>query len=104
MGEWSGPWSDGSKEWTPYWMTKLNYRFGDDGQFWMSYDDMLKKFVHLDRTHLFDDHWTVIEQWTSVNVSWATSSLNIKFLVELTKPGPVVFVLSQVCQTTNRLA
>lgn len=35
MGEWTGPWSDGSKEWTPYWLNKLNYRFDDDGVFWM---------------------------------------------------------------------
>jgi hypothetical protein len=97
MGEWSGPWSDGSKEWTAYWITKLEHRFGDDGNFWMSYDDMLHKFDFLDCTRLFSDkRWTVIEQWTTVNVSWATSTVDAKFIVELTRPGPVVFVLSQV--------
>jgi hypothetical protein len=98
MGEWSGPWCDGSKEWTPYWLQKLDYRFGDDGVFWMSFDDMLRNFSNLQRTRLFDKGWTVTQQWTSVNVSWITGYLNTKFLVEIKKPGPVVFVLSQVRQ------
>jgi hypothetical protein len=98
MGEWSGPWSDGSKEWTPYWMQKLDYRFGDDGVFWMSFDDMLRNFSNLHRTRLFGKGWTVTQRWTSVNVSWVTGYLNTKFSVEIKKPGPVVFVLSQVRQ------
>lgn len=27
-GEWTGPWSDGSKEWTASWLAKLEHRFG----------------------------------------------------------------------------
>jgi hypothetical protein len=79
-------------------MQKLNYRFGDDGIFWMSFDDMLRNFSNLQRTRLFDKGWTVTQQWTSVNVSWVTGYLNTKFSVEIKKPGPVVFVLSQVRQ------
>lgn len=96
IGEWNGPWSDGSKEWTPYWMNKLNHRFGDDGEFWMSYDDLRSKFDMLDRTRLFDHEWTVVQQWTSVNVSWVSGYLNTKFLIEIKKAGPTVFVLSQL--------
>jgi hypothetical protein len=36
--EWSGPWSDGSKEWTQEWLpalTALEYTFGNDGEFVM---------------------------------------------------------------------
>jgi len=29
--EWKGAWSDGSAEWTPQWMERLNHKFGDDG-------------------------------------------------------------------------
>lgn len=29
--EWSGPWSDGSEQWTPQWMEKLDHKFGNDG-------------------------------------------------------------------------
>lgn len=96
MGEWNGAWSDGSKEWTPYWMEKLNHRFGDDGLFWMSYDDLRKRFDLLDRTRLFDKEWTVVQKWTSVSVAWVTGYLNTKFVVEIKKKGPTVFVLCQV--------
>ncbi|EEB99978.1 hypothetical protein MPER_00196, partial [Moniliophthora perniciosa FA553] len=37
-GEWTGPWADGSKEWTPEWLEAvpvLGHMFGDDGQFVM---------------------------------------------------------------------
>ena len=96
IGEWTGPWSDGSREWTPYWLTKLGHTFGDDGLFWMSYEEMLKRFDLLDRTLLFDDKWTVVQHWTSVSVAWVTGYLNTKFSVEIKKAGPTVFVLCQV--------
>lgn len=96
MGEWTGPWSDGSREWTPYWMKKLDHKFGDDGLFWMSYDDLLKRFALLDRTRLFNQDWTVVQHWTSVSVAWVTGYLNTKFSVEIKKAGPTVFVLCQL--------
>ena len=36
--EWTGPWSDGSKEWQGEWLEilpELGHVFGDDGQFVM---------------------------------------------------------------------
>jgi hypothetical protein len=96
MGEWTGPWADGSSEWTPYWMKKLDHKFGDDGLFWMSFEDLLKRFDLLDRTRLFNHDWTVVQQWTSVSVAWVTGYLNTKFSVEIKKAGPTVFVLCQV--------
>jgi hypothetical protein len=96
IGEWSGPWSDGSKEWTPYWMKKLNHRFGDDGEFWMSYNDMCHIFPTLHRTRFFGTDWLVVQQWTSVHVSWVSGYLTTKFVVEVKKAGIVVIVLSQV--------
>lgn len=88
--------SDGSKEWTPYWLNKLDHRFGNDGLFWMSYDDLCKRFSMLDRTRLFDNEWTVVQSWASVSVAWVTGYLNTKFVVEINKAGPTVFVLSQL--------
>ncbi|KAJ4312536.1 hypothetical protein N0V94_007393 [Neodidymelliopsis sp. IMI 364377] len=99
MGEWTGPWSDGSQEWTPYWMEKLEHKFGDDGLFWMSYKDLLKRFALLDRTRLFDQNWTVVQTWTSVSVAWVTGYLNTKFSIEVKKKGPTVF---QLCQLDDR--
>ncbi|CAG8595545.1 17785_t:CDS:2, partial [Racocetra fulgida] len=50
----SGAWSDGSKEWTPERMIQLNYRFGDDGTFWMCYDDFLNYWDMIYKCRLFD--------------------------------------------------
>lgn len=96
FGEWDGPWSDGSKEWSPYWMTKLDHRFGDDGVFWMTYSDMLKKFSTIDRTRLFDKEWHVVQAWTSVSVAWMTGFHQTKFRIKVGTAGPVVIVLSQL--------
>ncbi|EOD43606.1 putative calpain family cysteine protease protein [Neofusicoccum parvum UCRNP2] len=95
-GEWNGPWSDGSKEWTPYWLSKLDYKFDDDGMFWMSYEDMLSRFIRLDRTRLFGEDWKVVQQWTNINVSWLTGYINTKFVIEIKKSGLYVFVLSKL--------
>ncbi|KAF9697701.1 hypothetical protein EKO04_004426 [Ascochyta lentis] len=94
--EWTGRWSDGSEEWTPEWMQKLNHKFGDDGVFWISYRDLLRNYQHFDRTRLFGPEWTVSQQWTSVNVPWTVDYLETKFKIHLEKPSPVVIVLSQL--------
>ena len=96
-------------------MKKLSHTFGDDGVFWMSYgmllsplsckhaitdiaiEDVLEVFMFMHRTRLFDEKWTVVQQWTSVNISWLTGYLQTKFLVEIKKSGKVVIVLTQVC-------
>ncbi|KAK4171194.1 putative calpain [Triangularia setosa] len=96
MGEWTGPWSDGSKEWTPYWLTKLDYRFEDDGVFWMTYSDMLHTFTNLYRTRLFDDQWTVAQEWTNLNVAWVSGYLQRKFVIEVKTATTAVFVLQQL--------
>ncbi|KAG6356919.1 hypothetical protein INS49_014794 [Diaporthe citri] len=97
-GEWDGAWSDGSKEWTQYWMEKLKHKFGDDGVFWISFEDMLKRFDLLDRVRLFNgDDWYNSQVWTSVNVPWMATYLDdFKFVVDITQPGVFVFALSQL--------
>ncbi|KAK2614654.1 hypothetical protein N8I77_001460 [Diaporthe amygdali] len=95
-GEWNGRWSDGSEEWTPYWMAKLDHRFKNDGIFWMEYSDMLATFKYIYRTRLFDENWTVIQQWASCSVSWVTGYLRTKFLLDVKKAGMVVIVLAQL--------
>lgn len=95
--EWQGPWSDGSAEWTPEWMARLNHRFGDDGVFWISFSDLLKKFSEFDRTRLFDDPaWKVSQQWVAVDVPWSGEYLSTKFEVEVKQAGRYVIVLSQL--------
>ncbi|TPX13299.1 uncharacterized protein E0L32_006272 [Thyridium curvatum] len=101
-GEWTGPWSDGSKEWTPEWLRKLDHRFGDDGSFWIEYSDLLQKYQAFDRTRLFDTkEWGAAVAWASFPVPWATTTAALgysrtKFRVELRRSGPVVIVLSQL--------
>ncbi|KAK0720544.1 hypothetical protein B0H67DRAFT_552699 [Lasiosphaeris hirsuta] len=94
--EWKGPWSDGSKEWTPEWLQKLEHRFGDDGAFWISYKELLRKYQNFDRTRLFGPDWKITSIWTTLAVPWTLEYHDTKFAFTITKPGPVVIVLSQL--------
>lgn len=93
--EWEGDWSDGSKLWTAEMMTKLKHTFGDDGVFWMSYKDFLKHFPCINRVRLFDDSWTIGQQWTCVDVPWTVDYMDSKFQFTVSERGPVVIVLAQ---------
>lgn len=95
-GEWKGAWSDGSKEWTAEWITKLNHRFGDDGAFWISFEDLLRKYQAFDRTRLFGPEWKVTSLWTTVSVPWTLDYHETQFAFSLSRTGPVVIVLSQL--------
>ncbi|KPM37733.1 hypothetical protein AK830_g8826 [Neonectria ditissima] len=95
-GEWKGPWSDGSKEWTPEWLTKLGHRFGDDGDFWISYNDLLRKYQAFERTRLFGPEWRVSQVWTTLAVPWTLDYHDTHFSFSIAKPGPVVIVLAQL--------
>ena len=94
--EWSGPWSDGSEQWTPEWMNLLEHKFGDDGVFWISYKDLLRKYQFFDRTRLFSPDWSVTQQWTSIDVPWSADYNETMFAFTLTENTPIVIVLSQV--------
>ncbi|KAK4177867.1 putative calpain-1 catalytic subunit [Triangularia setosa] len=95
-GEWRGAWSDGSKEWTPEWLTKLNHKFGDDGSFWMSYKDLLRKYQRFERTRLFGPDWKITSIWTTLDVPWSPQYHHTKFAFTLERSGPVVLVLAQL--------
>ena len=95
-GEWKGPWSDGSKEWTPEWLKKLDHQFGDDGAFWISYSDLLRKYQSFDRTRLFGNDWRVASIWTTLAIPWKYDYHDTHFAFTLARPGEVVLVLSQL--------
>jgi hypothetical protein len=76
-------------------MEKLDHRFRNDGIFWMEYGDMLQTFAYIYRTRLFDEHWTVIQQWASCSVTWVTGYLRTKFILHVKKAGMFVIVMSQ---------
>ncbi|CAG8760522.1 12315_t:CDS:2, partial [Cetraspora pellucida] len=90
--EWTGAWSDGSKEWTPERMIKLNHRFGDDGTFWMCYDDFLDYWDMIDKCRLFDSSWTVYMTWINYNVVPRSKG---KFKICLPEECHLVIVLQQ---------
>lgn len=120
--EWKGAWSDGSskcnpmsltvwtllcilvltwgmriaEEWTAEWLQKLDHKFGDDGSFWISYEDLLRTYQAFDRTRLFSPEWKVASIWTTLDISWTLDYHDTKFAFSLTKSGPVVIVFSQL--------
>ncbi|QSZ29293.1 hypothetical protein DSL72_003806 [Monilinia vaccinii-corymbosi] len=96
-GNWEGPWSDGSKEFTPEAQIELNHKFGNDSVFWISYQDLLRKYQHFDRTRLFMDSpdWRLTQEWISVEVPWR-SEFEQKFMIILKRESPIVLVMSQL--------
>ncbi|KAI9166515.1 Calpain-9 [Paramyrothecium foliicola] len=95
-GVWEGAWSDGSKEWTTEVQEELGHKFGSDSVFWISYEDMIRKYTHFDRTRLFRDRdWRCCQRWIGVDVPWK-AEYHEKFHIKLTTDSPLVLVLSQL--------
>ncbi|KAI0006901.1 cysteine proteinase [Xylariaceae sp. FL0662B] len=95
-GIWEGAWSDGSKEWNNDVKEELGHQFGNDSVFWITYEDMLEKYQHFDRTRLFrNPDWRCCQRWIGVEVPWKPQ-WNEKFHFKLTKESPLVLVLQQL--------
>ncbi|KAG9292489.1 hypothetical protein G9A89_001562 [Geosiphon pyriformis] len=90
--EWKGPWSDGSEEWTPEWMMALDYRFGNDGTFWMAYEDLQKFFTQLGKCRIFDQSWNEHSVWINYNV---VPKSNGQFKISLSEAAKVIIALQQ---------
>ncbi|KAF9529607.1 hypothetical protein CPB83DRAFT_852411 [Crepidotus variabilis] len=103
-GEWTGRWSDGSKEWTQEWLERLpeiGHHFGDDGQFMMEYSDWLECFAQIDKTILFNDTWSMSSHWLQVScysslTAWSYGE--VSFVFSLSGSSKTVIVLSQLDQ------
>ncbi|KDQ53941.1 hypothetical protein JAAARDRAFT_61029 [Jaapia argillacea MUCL 33604] len=100
--EWTGRWSDGSKEWTTEWLQALpalGHSFGDDGAFLMEYKDFLSTWNTIARTVLFDSTWTMSSQWLNVTsrpYPCAWSFGDISFTFSIPKATPAVIVLAKL--------
>ncbi|CCO35602.1 Calpain-1 catalytic subunit [Rhizoctonia solani AG-1 IB] len=100
--EWKGAWSDGSKEWTGDWLTRLpelHHKFGEDGEFLMEYKDFLKTWSQIERSRLFDTGWKLSSMWlnvTSRTYPCAWSFGDVSFTFSITKDSPAAIVLSQL--------
>ena len=64
--------------------------------FWISYEDLLRKYQHFERTRLFGREWAVTQQWTTLSVPWSADYHSTKFMITVTEESPLVIVLSQV--------
>ncbi|CAK5273732.1 unnamed protein product [Mycena citricolor] len=100
--EWTGAWSDGSKEWTEEWLPALKalgHSFGEDGQFVMEYSDFLENWSVVERTLVFDDTWVMSSQWLQVTAREPTSAWSfgdISFTISIPSATRAVIVLSKL--------
>ncbi|KAJ7589466.1 cysteine proteinase [Mycena floridula] len=100
--EWTGPWSDGAKEWETEWLALLpefGHKFGNDGEFVMEYNDWLKSWEQIDRVRLFDSSWIKSSHWLQVQarpLSSAWSYGDVCFTISIPKDTSAIVVLSQV--------
>lgn len=65
QSEWTGPYSDGAKEWKqfPLHMKELKPVFGDDGDFWMRWEDFKKYMTQVDVVNIFPDNAEVLTMY-----------------------------------------
>jgi len=104
--EWLGKWSDGSSDWTPEIKAHFNYEFGDDGTFFMSFEDFIQHFNRIQVLLLMTDD--VGEIWNKFvfNSEWkgetaggclnhSSWSKNPQFSLEVEEPSTVFISLSQ---------
>lgn len=99
---WGGPWSDGSKEWTPEWLEvlpQLGHDFGGNGQFVMDYSDFLNIWQEIQRTLLFDDSWVMSAQYLHIPEqpkyqAWSFGDISFTFSVPVA--SPTLIVLSKI--------
>ncbi|KIJ30714.1 hypothetical protein M422DRAFT_214442, partial [Sphaerobolus stellatus SS14] len=100
QSEWTGRWSDGSKEWTREWLPALDvlkHEFGD-GAFIMEYEDFLNTWLAIECTQLFDDTWIQSSHWLDVPARpypcpWQYGDLSFAFTVS--EESPAIIMLSQ---------
>eukprot|EP01102_Stenamoeba_stenopodia_P011225 TRINITY_DN3431_c0_g1_i1.p1 TRINITY_DN3431_c0_g1~~TRINITY_DN3431_c0_g1_i1.p1 ORF type:complete len:1206 (+),score=321.89 TRINITY_DN3431_c0_g1_i1:183-3800(+) len=72
--EWNGRWSDGSKEWTPALKKHFKYEFGDDGTFFMCFEDFVNNFNRIYVLRLLTDEVGVVWQKTRFTGEWKGES------------------------------
>ncbi|KAJ8509367.1 hypothetical protein ONZ45_g8452 [Pleurotus djamor] len=102
LSEWTGPWSDGSKEWTPEWvqlLPEIGHFFGNGGEFVMEYGDFLGTWEEIDRILLFDNTWVMSSQWLRVVSNpfpsvWTYGEVSFTFTIP--KGTSTIVVLSKL--------
>ena len=107
--EWNGRWADGSREWTPALLKHFDHEFGDDGTFFICFEDFVSNFNKLHVLRLLTDD--VGEKWDkfACRSEWkgpdraggcmnhVTFLKNPQFVVRTTQPSRVFVSVSQPC-------
>ena len=77
-------------------MQRLNHDFANPQLFWIEYKELLRKYMYIDRTRIFDSDWTVAQQWVTVEVQQDDDYQDTSFIFTLHRKGEIVISLSQV--------
>ncbi|KAG8871047.1 hypothetical protein FRB97_009139 [Tulasnella sp. 331] len=99
--QYSGPWSDGSMEWTSEWMDVLDvmgHKFGEGGQFLMEYHHFLSFFTIIEHSRLFNPSWTLTQEWVkATSRTWpcAFNHGDVSFTISVPRKTPAVIVLAK---------
>ena len=106
--EWNGAWGDNDAHWTPDIIEALDVKFGDDGDFWMAFEDFITHYSGVNVCKICD--WQEIRVKGSFSYSWQHdganenkfNSMRPKFIYKLnvpeqaaTKPFEFTFVIHQ---------
>lgn len=96
-GLWHGSWGVGSTKWnmlSAFWLRPF---FKLDGTFYISFDDALETFAHVDCTKvLIGECWTEKQKWVRMDADWVPQYNPTYFLMTLEQDSAVALVISQV--------
>ena len=91
--EWEGDWHDNDRLWTPEIISALNPVFGDDGTFWMCFQDFVNHFSALNVCKVNDweevrvkGEFTNFSQDPNLTGSDLQSTVRSRYFYELTVP------------------
>lgn len=76
--EWNGDWSDDSDMWTPELLEKFSHHKGDDGEFFMSYQDYLVYYRNTTVTKFHDGYHYTCKKLKSPKNSYAIARIELK--------------------------
>jgi hypothetical protein len=84
--EWNGAWSDDSPLWSPELMKMVDFYKGNDGTFWMAWDDVVKYFDNGSIS-------MVMREWPQVRVTgnFVNGVSDIMLLLHVNAPAEVYF-------------
>lgn len=110
FSEWRGKWSDEDSSWTNHLRNLMHFRSdGNDGTFWMSFDDFTTWFNVLFVCRMADDRWTRLttrSSWAGATAggccpNYASWRSNPQWLLRISKPTTLMLSLSTPLQDAS---